>query len=343
MVKRIEHFDMLRGLSILAVVAIHCSGAGLRFDENSMNFNVTVFWRNILNFSVPMFLAISGYFLAKKEIESRRHYISFIKKQLPRVYFPLVIWSFVWFASSVFIKKEAWIDEFVKILTFQSSAPYYFVALIVQYYFLIPLFKILANKKGLFLSMVISMVMVVVIFYLRYMADVQLPLVVYAGNFATWQMFFVLGLYLGKFEEINISNKFLIFLVLIFYFLSCLESYILIGFFHQPAHAVTAVKISSFIYSYFLIIFLFKNHGLIKSKVLYKIGVNSFSIYLVHMFFIWILSRGALYFVPLLIEFTYVYQLALTAAVIISCAVLSSICNASLPERLSKMLGFRTT
>ena len=61
MSKRIEYFDILRGLAILGVVAIHSSNTGLQFSEESINFNFTVLWRNVLSFSVPMFLAISGF------------------------------------------------------------------------------------------------------------------------------------------------------------------------------------------------------------------------------------------------------------------------------------------
>jgi surface polysaccharide O-acyltransferase-like enzyme len=89
--KRIYYFDMLRGIAIMAVVAIHSSGGGLTFPSDSFNFNFTIFWRNSLNFSVPLFIAISGYFLAKKEINNRNDYFRFLKKQIPKIYIPLLI------------------------------------------------------------------------------------------------------------------------------------------------------------------------------------------------------------------------------------------------------------
>ncbi|OQZ02042.1 MAG: hypothetical protein B6D34_11675 [Candidatus Brocadia sp. UTAMX1] len=64
--ERIEYFDVLRGLAIFGVVAIHSSNSGLQFSEESINFNFTVLWRNVLNFAVPMFLAISGFFYHRK-------------------------------------------------------------------------------------------------------------------------------------------------------------------------------------------------------------------------------------------------------------------------------------
>ena len=61
MSERIAYFDILRAIAIVGVVA-HASGTGLSFDVASINFNFTVLWRNLLNFAVPLFLAISGFF-----------------------------------------------------------------------------------------------------------------------------------------------------------------------------------------------------------------------------------------------------------------------------------------
>lgn len=255
--ERLAYYDVLRALAIFAVVAIHSSTSGLQFSEESIGFSFTVLWRNILNFAVPMFLAISGFFLAKKEISTYGDYVAFLRKQIPRVYVPFLIWSLAWLAYAVLIQDKSIVYEFIKLVVFQSCGPYYFIALIMQYYLLLPVLKKLANAKGLAISMLVSMAMTFWIFYLRYYAEISLPLILYAGNFATWQMFFVLGLYLGTSQNIRFSNKHLLSLALVFYVLSCIESYALIGAFHQAGDAVTAVKASSFMYSFFLIIFFF--------------------------------------------------------------------------------------
>ena len=338
---RIEYFDVLRGLAILGVVAIHSSGSGLQFSEESINFNFTVLWRNILNFAVPMFLAISGYFLAKKTIGSSKEYAAFQRKQIPRVYIPLLIWSLVWFGLSVLIFNKPVVHEFVKLVFFQSSGPYYFIALIIQYYLLLPVLKKLANKKGLVFSLLISMVMTCTVFYIRYYTEIDLALILYAGNFATWLMFFVLGLYLGSGKGINIPNKYLVALVLIFYALSCIESYVLIAMFHQAGDAVTAVKASSFMYSFFAIIFLFNNPDLIKSKTLKKVGVVSFGIYLTHMFALTVISRVLLHIYSPIKDITYAYQFFLIGMVMLSCFLCISVFNKVFSGSQSRILGFK--
>lgn len=339
--ERIEYFDVLRGLAIFGVVAIHSSGSGLQFSEESINFNFTVLWRNILNFAVPMFLAISGYFLAKKTIGSFKEYVAFQRKQIPRVYIPLLIWSLVWLGFSVLIYNKLIVHELIKLVSFQSSGPYYFIALIIQYYLLLPILKKLANNKGLVFSLLISLVMICTICYLRYYTEINLPLILYAGNFATWLMFFVLGLYLGSKEGMKIPNKYLVALVLTFYALSCVESYALISLFHQADDAVTAVKASSFMYSFFLIIFLFNNPDLIKSKILKQIGAISFGIYLTHMFALTVASRVTLHLYSPIKDIAYAYQFLLIGIVMLSCFMCISLFNKVFSVSQSRLLGFK--
>jgi len=341
MPNRIEYFDILRGLAILGVVAGHSSNTGLNFAENSLNFNFTVLWRNLLTFSVPMFLAISGYFLAKKPINNANNYFVFLKYQIPRVYIPLLFWSFFWFIFLVLIKNKPILSELIRLLCFQSSSPYYFIALIIQYYILLPFFKSFANTTGLLISIVASITMTGIIFYFRYYTDIRLPLIVYAGNFLTWLMFFVLGLYLGSSIKIKISNKILIVLILVLYALSCLESYFLINKFHQAADAASGVKPSSFIYSFFLIIFLFKNHNLIQSTLLKRLGEISFGIYLIHTFLLMVTSQLLLKLYAPLEDNTIAYQLALIFMVTVSCFVCISIFNRTFSSKQSQLIGFK--
>jgi peptidoglycan/LPS O-acetylase OafA/YrhL len=339
--ERLAYYDVLRALAIFAVVGIHSSDSGLQFSEESIGFNFTVLWRNILNFAVPMFLAISGFFLAKKTIGTYGDYVAFLRKQIPRVYVPFLIWSLVWLAFAVLIQDKSVVHEIIKLVVFQSSGPYYFIALIMQYYLLLPVLKKLANAKGLAISMLVSMAMTFWIFYLRYHTEISLPLILYAGNFATWQMFFVLGLYLGTSQRIRFSSKYLLAPILIFYILSCIESYVLIGAFHQAGDAVTAVKASSFMYSFFLIIFLFKNHDLIKSKLLKEIGVMSFGIYLTHMFALMGISRMLSRLHSPLQSTTYAYQLFLAGLVMLSCFLCISVFNRVFSDRQARLLGFK--
>ncbi len=339
--KRNEYFDILRGLAIIGVIAIHSSGTGLKFEESSANFHFTVLWRNLLNFSVPMFIAISGYFLADKLVANSKDYFTFIKKQVPRVYIPMLFWSLFWFGLAVLVHNKSILHELAKVLTFQSSGPYYFIALIIQYYLLLPILHRFANKIGLGIAIIASISMTGLIFYFRYYTDINLPLIIYAGNFVTSVMFFVLGLYLGSTVHNKISNSLLMAFIFTFYALSCFESYALIAMFDQAGNAVTAAKASSFMYSFALIVFLFKNQRLIRSKILKMIGEASFGIYLMHMIVLAIISLLLSRFSPSFQEFSPAYQFSLISMVTLSCLLCVSIFNSVFSTKLSRLIGFK--
>ena len=278
--------------------------------------------------------------MPKKKITLADNYFAFLRKQVPRVYIPLLFWSVVSLALAVSLQNKPILHEVLKLVCFQSFGIYYFIALIIQYYLLFPILKRFANSTGLVASIIISITMTGLIFYVRYYIGVNLPLIIYAGNFATWMMFFVLGLYLGTSGSIKIPNKLLIFMIFAFYVLSCAESYVICVMFHQAGSAVTAVKASSFMYSFALIVFLFKNHDFIKSKLVKNLGEVSFGIYLIHNFVLIFSSRLLLRFSSSLQEIQPVYQIVIIGLVVSSCFIFISLCRRVLSTRQIRLIGF---
>ncbi|MGQ2965159.1 acyltransferase [Methylophilus sp.] len=340
MSERIGYFDVLRGLAIIGVVAIHVSGSGTQVMHAASDVYLTIFWRNFWNFSVPLFLSISGYFLAKKTFTKHGDYLNFLSKQVPKVYLPFLFWSFICLLLAV-ATKSAVSSELFKLLTFQSSGPYYFIALIIQYYLLLPILKHLANLKGLIASVAVSLTATYFIFHLRYISGIDLPLIIYAGNFVTWLMFFVFGIYIGSTNRITVSNTVLLSAIAGFYLLSCLETFLLIEWFNQPQAAVTAIKPSSFLYSLALIAYLFKNMNIFHSELLKRLGGISFGIYLIHMLVLNIESRILHKLLPAWVEGLFLYQVMLTSLVVLTCAFGITLINKLLSDRQSLLIGFK--
>lgn len=79
-VKREPYFDLLRGIAIIAVVSIHT----LHYSNNLSTDITTLFYRNGINFAVPLFLVLSGYFCAN--FQSKQDFLHFLKKQIPKIY-----------------------------------------------------------------------------------------------------------------------------------------------------------------------------------------------------------------------------------------------------------------
>lgn len=77
MSNHITYFDFLRGIAIVMVVLIHCTGI-INFE--GANNIMTMAFRECLNCAVPIFIAISGYFMCLKPVDNPKDYLSFIKK-----------------------------------------------------------------------------------------------------------------------------------------------------------------------------------------------------------------------------------------------------------------------
>lgn len=340
MTNRIDYFDALRGLAILGVVATHVGSLANVFEKDSFDFFFTIFWRNFWNFCVPLFISISGYFLAKKQIVEACDYNEFIKKQIPRVYWPMLFWSFIWFFLAIANNANLF-SEVLKLITFQSSTPYYFIALIIQYYLLLPVLKRFVNIRGLIASAAISLSATLIIFLVRYYSSLDLPLIIYGGNFLTWIMFFLLGLLIGSGVKLKISNSALLLYTVLFYLLSCTETYLLIDLFNKPKDAVTAIKFFSFIYSFVLITYLFNNQDVIRSRILNALGRYSFGIYLMHMFVLHIEFRVLNKVLPGLQTNSFLYQITLTCLVVFTNSIAIAYLNKIVPNRLSLYIGFK--
>ncbi|MCB4809127.1 acyltransferase [Tamlana sp. 62-3] len=335
---RITYYDLLRGLAIIGVVAIHSSGIGYTFNDTSIGFNITVLWRQMINFSVPMFIAISGFFLANKDVESKESYLRFIKKQVPRVLIPYLLWSvlYLWIA---YLRGDSLLRLTYRLFTFTSSFPFYFIILIIEYYLLLPILQKLATVRGLVISALISGISCYLIFYLRYYTEIRLPIFVY-GSAPSWLIFFVLGIYLRN-NTIKMNNKALILLVIAGLTLSLVETYTLYHKFNDISNSVTAVKISSFIYSTSIILFTFKNadRNLNKTKLLTYIGELSFGIFLSHMFFLIELKPIINNLLPILKESAILYQFSLIGLTLSCCLVFALITRKINKVKAVKYLG----
>ena len=130
--------------------------------------------------------------------------------------------------------------------------------------------------------------------YLLPYYGINLPLLLYAGGFWMWSVFFVLGFYLGK-RKCNISTKMLILFTLFSFVLCCVESLYL-----NASSSLDGVgqKPSTMLFSFFVIPILLSEQvknffESIHSRIfdfLVKIGFYSFGIYLTHCYILMFLK-----------------------------------------------------
>ena len=286
--QRIKYFDVLRGGAIILVIAIHSFKGFDITENNTLTYHLAIIWRQIIGCAVPLFLAISGYFLSKKEVSTKSHYFSFLKKQVPRVYIPMLIWSIPYLILSIYTGKD--IGNSVFLFLVGGFSVYYFIALIVQYYFLLPFLQKLGDKTaGLIFSALLSAACMIILFYLNSVQNVSLPLIIYAGPFPVWIVFFVLGIYLGRREQLSISSKLLFIFTIAGLLISIAETYLHIHI--SGSFQGLGIKLGAFIYSFAVILLLFrlqtdKNSNTPIWRFLVYLGRISFGVYLTHIFFL---------------------------------------------------------
>ena len=131
--QRVNYFDFLRGLAILMVIGIHSYADGL------MHFNL--FLRQFLNCAVPIFLAISGYFIGSKSFQGENSYTNFLKKQIQRVYVPMLLWSLPWFVLELYRGGTLVSSIGMVIIGEMGMEIFYFIILIIQFYALTPVIQ----------------------------------------------------------------------------------------------------------------------------------------------------------------------------------------------------------
>lgn len=187
MSNHITYFDFLRGIAIVMVVLIHCTGI-INFE--GANNIMTMAFRECLNCAVPIFIAISGYFMCLKPVDNPKDYLSFIKKYVPAVWVPMALWSIP--AASIAVYHGASIIKELSLLIVGGISIYYFISLIIQYYLLTPIIK-KVNIKRVFFCGIITFCWAIFITYWHSIKGNWPLLVQYAGVFPASLLWYALG------------------------------------------------------------------------------------------------------------------------------------------------------
>lgn len=280
--ERVVYFDFLRGVAILMVVAIHTFASTVQ--QGPLVNDTIVLLRQVLNCAVPLFLAISGYFLAKKKNE--RSYVQFWKHQIPKIYIPTLIWSVPYFLLYIW-QGHDWVKGLVLLFVCGFSV-YYFIALIIQYYLLFPLLQ-KVKMRGVILAFIITMLAISLVSYLSLIEGYNMNSIIKGGPFPVWLVFFVAGIYLGNMKE----RVYRIWPWLLLLIVGLIFSFFETKWLYPLHHIGYGIKPSSHIYSLAVIVLLFSQkvqalfppeHRIFRAFA--YLGRISFGVYLIHCFFI---------------------------------------------------------
>lgn len=341
-------FDAFRGLAIIAVVAIHAIDKVFSWECPAMggwNLFFVVTYRQLLNFAIPAFIFISGYWASANPMESLNDYRFFLVKRLPRVLIPYFFWSVVLLGYAAF--REHKIDGYqiiFKLLTGRVISIYYFIMVISQLYIITPIFQYINRKRyGLILVLILNGISLLSAYLGRVYFHYWIP-VSYA--FYSWIIFYEIGLLTGSSDNNIFTTKkvqfFILPAILVSLLISGLEASVLLSRCDNSYFAIAPVKFSSFLYCICIIIaFLhIKRYLSHRPKFLAALGYYSFGIYLIHAPILYkvisfVRKSSDIY------SFQLLYQFIVIVVTISICFVLISAARKLLPESFChRVLGF---
>lgn len=291
---RNEYFDFLRGIAIIFVVGIHTFVCSEGCSEYVQTAEIAL--RQILNCAVPLFLAISGFFLSRIDLSTREQKISFWKKQIPKVYIPALVWSIPFLYKSTILYGIPVVNCLVYFFTC-SYGVLYFVFVIIQMYLLLPYISKFCNKYGTVAFGALSLLSVFIMnTCYEFLSGLPLGFVTILGYFPLWVGFFILGIYLSRHSTREYDIKSLFILLLPALCISVIE----VNLWSSAMGERYGYKFSSFIFSYILILIFFSKEaedffrevkGFVCARIIY-VGKISFGIYLLHYLLIPFLQFG---------------------------------------------------
>lgn len=273
--------QVLRALAIIAVVMIHTTPSGYW----------QVVCRPFLNFSVAMFLFLSGY-LTKTD---NQDWSAFYRKRIIRVLIPYVIWTVIYTLDS------RRFDLFpLYLFAAKAQCTMYYIFVYIQFVLLTPLIGKLAVSRYKNLGWFVSPLSIIAFKYYWLFSGQEINVyldIFWSDSCLGWFTFYYLGILLGnKIIEKNYSMRTLSILCACSIVLQMAETYLFLNL--GSENCGSQLKLSSLLTSSLCLLIAYtilkrKGSGL-NNGFLVMIGDYSFGIYLCHM----LIKHALYYFVP---------------------------------------------
>lgn len=291
---------MLRGLAIIAVVFIH----------NTPNGLAQVLCRPFMNFSVGLFLFLSGMLSNAEKWNP--------KKRIMKVVIPYIIWTLVYVVLFNIKTPTSIPIAYLKgLISGKSSAIMYYIFVYCEFTLLMPLIDVLAKSKYKYLGFAIAPIEIILMRLIPLIAGYQMNTMI-AGIMSIsclgWFTYYYLGYLLGNnIIQIKISTKLLGLLWLCSIVLQMLEGYWYLSM--GVTNCGTQLKLSSILTGVLFVMLAFRFINSEKKshiKILHILGDYSFGIYFSHLAIMFVLSK-----IPYYVQFI-IFPLNAVIATIVS-------------------------
>lgn len=233
--------------------------------------------------AVPIFLAISGYFLSRKAMETRSDYFCFLRKQLPTVYLPCLFWSIFHFI--LYIHGGNPPVKGVILFFVCGLSVNYFIAGIMQCYVLLPFVRRI-RRTGVLALLIVALTWIGCYTYLFLVHGHTVGLITYAAPFPNLLVWFALGCYLGGEDRTRYRALPIATATVIAFMCSGGESYYI---YSLSGHPNQDWKMTAYIFDFCAVLLVFSQpvRSLYRenrlTRLVSRLGVASFAVYLTHL------------------------------------------------------------
>ncbi|VUS33948.1 acyltransferase [Klebsiella pasteurii] len=280
---RNNYWDLCKGISIVAVVVIHAAGILSGHSSDDFRTITGIVLRQFINFAVPVFLFISGYFAFNNKPKA-----NLVKTRLVRVIIPYLCCSLLYILSDFITKGKIYslYDLTEALLLGKAMIVGYFVIVIIQFIIITPAIMMIDREKNHVLLMILITSLGLGYTYITKLYFPQSSFATFpisAIPFFIWYPFFHLGFYLSRYQKTIPLRNIIFPLLLLLAITEGLFLYKISGY----EFATSQVKLSSFLLSICICAFIYNNKNAnIKKNIFTFFGVNSYPIYLLHMLFL---------------------------------------------------------
>ncbi len=283
-----EYYQSIRGICILMVLLIHTL---LLTSDVYINY-LNIIIRRIIDFAVPVFMFLSGYFVKYDERKS------FFKKKITRIVGPLLIWNLIYGVTNIITQNVTNNIEKIKLVMLGGFHLYFLVVLLMLVIitpFLIKYIQKNNSRTKLYLPLLITLLYNVcnTIFYIKFNSSIPY----YNYHIFGWFSYYYLGL-LFRYDKIEVKSlekiNYLCFLSLM---VSIIEGIFIYAEYEYYDLAVTQISTGNYIYCMALCLII-KNSEKEKShkNILTMLGDFSYGIYLSHVLILMLIKKLVSYF-----------------------------------------------
>lgn len=324
----IEEVDYWRGIAIVAVVTIHCTGRLWWYpylNEPNMLAHITTLIYSCAQFAVPLFIFTSGFALSVR-YQMAYSMKSYFLTRVIRIIPPYIIFSLLYICfyiligdSTLNIKKSL-----TELFVADASFHLWFIAIIIQFYLLYPMLIRIYNYYSKNIYYLLSITLVIQIFSPKiinallskvlsnYFTDIITSKILYIFDtriFISYLFYFMLGIHCSRNYEIfsdaikKIRLNQVVFAALTIMILSSLYSFLWINEIYKLYSInmyleVALFSMSSTVMNLVAFAVVFKISYLLISRnstlqyILNNLGKYAFGIFLIHIIFIRIIADG---------------------------------------------------